>query len=179
MNANKMTVAEFRALPMEPIEGSEMVEFQALILLPRVVRRWRLAWHRLKRLLASKIGWIRTPEDYEVPGLHDSGYRCMDFVLEGEGGSLRRISAWSDIVHIDGIGGYGWDWLNRCHGVPDSVPVTSWSLDCLAVSGLLRLFPHGTMMTRGWALSSFEVYAKREEPLREAPRNPTKEGEDA
>lgn len=39
--------------------------------------------------------------------LHDSGYRCMKFILERDGDIVGAVSGWSDVVHVNGIGGYG------------------------------------------------------------------------
>ena len=95
-----------------------------------------------------------------LPGnkLHDSGYRCMDFVAVTNNEPICLLSGCSDVIHIDGIGGFGKGWLNKYGTCPNVVPPTSWSIDCLAKSGLLRLFPGTQKMTCGPALSSFEVY---------------------
>ena len=91
--------------------------------------------------------------------LHDSGYRCMDFVAVKDDKAICRLSGCSDVVHIEGIGGYGKDWLKKYNKVPFLVPPTGWNIDCLPKSGLLRLFPGSRCMTCGEALSSFEIYA--------------------
>ena len=39
---------------------------------------------------------------------HDSGWMCMDFVaVNKEGEPICRLSGCSDVLHLDGIGGYG------------------------------------------------------------------------
>lgn len=88
---------------------------------------------------------------------HDSGYMCMDFVSVDEHGEpVERLSGCSDVLHINGIGGYGnWRSLN----MPRLVPPIAWSIDCLKGSGYLRLFC-GQVLTCGDALSSFEVFAE-------------------
>jgi len=93
---------------------------------------------------------------------HDSGYRCMDFVAckraeDGEMVAFARLSGCSDVVHLDGIGGYGWSWLDS-GGVPLTIPVKAWSIDCLPKSGLLRVFARGYLRA-GPALGSFELFA--------------------
>lgn len=81
--------------------------------------------------------------------LHDSGYRCMDFVAVGKDGKpLCRLSGCSDVVHIDRI----------------SPPLlkprkAGWSIDCLKTSGLLRLWCN-EMFVAGSALSSFQLFLK-------------------
>ena len=88
---------------------------------------------------------------------HDSGYMCMDFVaVDGHGEPIERLSGCSDVLHINGIGGYG-NW-RATEGIPTLVKPVSWSIDCLPKSGYLRLFC-GETLTCGDALSSFEVYA--------------------
>lgn len=88
--------------------------------------------------------------------IHDSGYRCMDFVACVGDTPIRRLSGCSDVIHINGIGGYGkWKGL-----LPQLVEPIDWSIDCLKVSGLLRMFSQHKL-TCGTALSSFEIYATK------------------
>lgn len=92
--------------------------------------------------------------------MHDSGYRCMDFVAVKDNKPLCRLNGCSDVIHIDGIGGYGYKWSEKGNGVPLGIPAKGWSIDCLKVSGLLRLFADGKMRA-GRALSSFDIYAEK------------------
>lgn len=93
---------------------------------------------------------------------HDSGYACMDFVAVMDDNPMVRLSGCSDVVHIDGIGGYG-ERTNRIGmGLPSVLPIRAWSIDCLK-NGLLRLFVSNG---NGWnhikcgaSLSSFEIYS--------------------
>lgn len=96
--------------------------------------------------------------------MHDSGYRCMDFVAVKDGEPICLLSGGSDVIHIDGIGGYGYRWVDRGE-LPKTVIPSGWSIDCLPRSGLLRMWPNrGKKVRCGAALSSLEVYAiKREE----------------
>lgn len=91
--------------------------------------------------------------------MHESGYRCMDFVAVKDGEPICLISGGSDVLHIDGIGGYGNKWGD---GVPKSVFPAGWNIDCLAKSGLLRLWCKGRILC-GAALSSFEIYRTEED----------------
>lgn len=75
--------------------------------------------------------------------IHDSGYRCMDFIAVRENTPLCRLSGCSDVIHFDGIGGFD-RWLSK-NGVPDSIKPKGWSIDCLATSGLLRIFSSGKL----------------------------------
>lgn len=90
--------------------------------------------------------------------LHDSGFRCMDFVAVKGDQPICRLSGCSDVVHLDGIGGYGYDWLKKYGTCPELVPPSNWSIDCLRKSGLLRLF--SGKLVAGEALSSFELYTR-------------------
>jgi hypothetical protein len=89
--------------------------------------------------------------------LHDSGYRCLEFILVNDKGEpICKAGGCADVIHIDGIGGYGKGWSS----VPVSIPPKGWSMDCLKKSGLMRIFLDGDM-TIGTDLSSFEVFGER------------------
>ncbi len=85
--------------------------------------------------------------------IHESGFRKMDFVAVKNSTPLCKLSGCSDVINIDGIGGYG-KWNND---IPVSVSPKGWSVDCLKKSGLLRLFCE-RKLTANPALSSFEVF---------------------
>lgn len=70
--------------------------------------------------------------------LHDSGYRCMKFILERDNDIVGAVSGWSDVVHVNGIGGYGEDFKQTM--VSGMVPVVGMSMDCLPKSGCVRFF---------------------------------------
>lgn len=85
--------------------------------------------------------------------LHDSGYRLLDFIAVKGGEPIARLSGCSDVIHINGIGGY-----SKFKGeIPRLIEPIGWSIDCLPKSGLLRLFT-GESLTAGEALSRFEIY---------------------
>ena len=90
--------------------------------------------------------------------LHDSGYRHLDFVAVRDNEPVCKLSGRSDVIHLDGIGGFGYNWSKGGH-VPDIISVSGWNMDCLPKSGLLRLFCNNKHILCGAALSSFEVYA--------------------
>jgi len=91
--------------------------------------------------------------------IHDSGFRCMDFVAVVGNEPTCLLSGCSDVIHIDGIGGFGYRWTDKYDGVPKSIPPSGWSIDCLPKSGLLRMWPSSGKIRCGEALSSFEIYA--------------------
>ena len=89
---------------------------------------------------------------------HESGYRCMDFVAVRGNEPICLLSGCSDVIEIDGIGGYGIDWLEKYSCCPGLVPTAGWMIDCLPVSGLLRMFCRRRKLKAAPAVSSFEIY---------------------
>lgn len=73
-----------------------------------------------------------------VEELHDSGYRCMKFILERDGDIVGAVSGWSDVVHVNGIGGYGENFEQTIKS--GRIPVVGISMDCLPKSGCIRFF---------------------------------------
>lgn len=112
------------------------------------------------------VDWDQNVTDFNsliiVPTdqIHDSGFRCMYFVACRYNTPICRISGCSDVIHINGIGGYG---IKGIRGHMNGVPLepVGWSIDCLKTSGLLRLFTDGVLQS-GTALSSFEIFSKNE-----------------
>lgn len=85
---------------------------------------------------------------------HDSGYLCMDFIAARKCIPICRCSGCSDILHIEGIGGYG-KWRGS---IPDLVKPQTWAIDCLPKSGLLHIFCRETILISD-ALSSLEIFS--------------------
>lgn len=93
--------------------------------------------------------------------LHDSGFRCMAFVACYRDMAVYKIEGGSDVIHVDGIGGYGVRGILNFHQnrEPFRFP-DAWCLDCLKTSGYLRLFAGGSWgLKAGTAMSSFDVYS--------------------
>lgn len=99
---------------------------------------------------------------------HESGWGCMEFALiDKEGHPICRVCGYSDVVHIDGIGGYGFKWLVNGPRLANGQHVIhphGWCIDCLPC-GYLRLFSQGELILDRpfMQLSSFEVYCEEEE----------------
>ena len=74
--------------------------------------------------------------------LHDSGFQMMKFILLKDREFVMACSGWSDVMHINGIGGYGrYGTKEYEEGVTKQrVRRIGWSIDCLAKSGCIRLF---------------------------------------
>jgi len=92
--------------------------------------------------------------------LHDSGFKLMQFVaINSKEEPICRMSGCSDVIHIDGIGGFGYKWNEKYNGIPTAIEPRAWSMDCLPC-GLFRLFIGGKYIIRcGPSLSSFEIFS--------------------
>ena len=86
---------------------------------------------------------------------HDSGFRCMKFILIKQGEIVGVVSGWSDVVHINGIGGYG-----RFSGEYVVTPRVGWCIDCLPRSGCVRLFCDRECEAEEFIGSDFVFYVK-------------------
>lgn len=125
MNIFNMTKEDFEKVPERGGLSRDIGEFDALVIIP---------------------------QDYA----HDSGWMCMDFVaVNKDGNPICRLSGSSDILNLDGVGGYG-NW--RGGKLQNHIGPKGWSIDCLPC-GYLRLFCD-SKLTAGPALSNFEIYAK-------------------
>jgi len=98
---------------------------------------------------SEDIGAFKSLIILPTDDIHDSDFRCMEFVAVGDNGRpICRMSGCSDVLHMGGIGG------SYLH--PESI--ADWNIDCLKTSGLLRLFCHRPIKA-GCDLSSFDVIA--------------------
>jgi hypothetical protein len=95
---------------------------------------------------------------------HDSGWRCMSFVTIQNGVPTYRISGCSDVINLGGIGGYNFQGMSDCESSnrikSQTVPNANWHIDCLPVSGLLRIFSGKYKLYVGASLSDFELFYK-------------------
>lgn len=82
--------------------------------------------------------------------LHESGYMCMKFALTYHDEVVGCVGGGSDVIDLNGIGGYG-----KYYGAPNH---QDWSIDCLE-NGLIRVFSlsHNLELPE-YVLSIFEVY---------------------
>lgn len=122
-------------------------------------------WTRAElEALPFRENWTETSEPFDsliilpTEDIHDSNFRCMDFIAARGDVPLYRCSGGSDVLHIDGIGGPRDKELDK-----------AWSIDCLRGSGLLRLFVVGKSSDRlslraGAPISSFEIFAESQKP---------------
>ncbi len=92
--------------------------------------------------------------------VHDSGFRCMSFVAIQNGKPTYRISGCSDVIHLGGVGGYNWQNSGGLYGERMKTKTTfanGWRIDCLPVSGLLRIFSN-KKLSLGVSVSDFELF---------------------
>ena len=89
---------------------------------------------------------------------HDSGWKCMSFVTIQNGVPTYRISGGSDVIHLGGIGEHNVKSTDRIKS--QTVPNADWHIDCLPVSGLLRIFSGKYKLYVGASLSDFELFYK-------------------
>ena len=89
---------------------------------------------------------------------HDSGYQCMKFAFLGKFCEIKAVAGGgSDVVHLNGTGGYGIDFTQAIKtGV---TPVIDWSIDCLPKSHCIRLFnSKGVVLNTEILCSSASIY---------------------
>lgn len=92
--------------------------------------------------------------------LHDSGWGCMEFCLIDKNDEpIGRVGGGSDVVNLDGIGGYGANWLNLFANVPRLIPIHGWTLDLLPC-GYLRVWARNHLFLNSQLIcSNMEVFA--------------------
>ena len=102
-------------------------------------------------------GVVIVPSD----DIHDSGYRCMKFVLTNHGRVVGCVGGGSDVIHLNGIGGYG-KYVDYEKVIKTGmVKRVDWSIDCLPC-GLLRLFCSSNLSIDDFICSDFCLYVNKE-----------------
>ena len=88
--------------------------------------------------------------------LHDSGYGCMKFALFNNDEIVGCVGGYSDVIHFNGIGGYGLNWRK----VPKEVPTVDFCMDLLP-NGLFRVFSQKCyLFIDSIICSDFSIYAQ-------------------
>lgn len=87
--------------------------------------------------------------------IHESGFRCMKFVLWNSiiGEIAGVVGGESDVIHFNGIGGYGKDVYANTQ--PKRI---AYSIDCLKKSGYLRIMTEHYLEIDDWFYSDFKFY---------------------
>ena len=86
---------------------------------------------------------------------HDSGYRCMEYCAVKNGEPIGIFGGSSDVMHLDGIGGYG-KWKKK---IPTVFNRKAWNIDCLPC-GYIHLWCSGYNLIASGCLSDFELYVE-------------------
>ena len=84
--------------------------------------------------------------------LHDSGYRCMKFILCHHEDIVGVVSGWSDVVYPNGIGNHG---LSNDWSVTQNIGLR---IDCLVKSRCVRLLMDGLYKSDDFIGSDFIFY---------------------
>ena len=92
--------------------------------------------------------------------MHDSGFMCMKFALTQNDKVVGCVGGGSDVIHINGIGGYG-KYENGFESaiITQKVSRVGWRIDCLP-NGLLRLFSDNWLSIDDIICSDFALYAE-------------------
>ena len=93
--------------------------------------------------------------------MHESGYMCMKFALMDHWEVVGCVGGGSDVIHLNGIGGYG-KYENYKEAFKTGlVKRVDWSIDCLP-NGLIRLFCSSKLELDEIICSDFNLYVKSE-----------------
>ena len=90
--------------------------------------------------------------------IHDSGYRCMKFILQYRDEIVGCVSGWSDVIHPNGIGNKGKDWLTGWDSEDGRVPYIGLHMDCLPGSNCIRLMMRGAFKVADFIGSDFQFF---------------------
>lgn len=93
--------------------------------------------------------------------LHESGFRCMRFVLANDNEIVGVVGGYSDVVHPNGIGNYGHQSFEESLAT-GKIPPMNLSMDCLPASNCIRLMVAPSKIRDGFILSDFVFYTVNE-----------------
>ena len=88
---------------------------------------------------------------------HDSGFYMMRYVFEKNGEIVGACGGYSDVIHLNGIGGYGIQFEKALR--TRECPVMDWAID-IPFPGCFRIFTRSKYMTLDdqIILSDFQLY---------------------
>lgn len=90
---------------------------------------------------------------------HSSGWRSMKYIFVNGERIVGALGGGSDVLHINGIGGYGLDFDTSIK--TGTVKRVAYKIDCVNKSGCIRLFAdHWLTLGDGYhGTSDFMIYA--------------------
>ena len=91
---------------------------------------------------------------------HDSGFGCMKYILLHGFKIVGVVGGWSDVVHLNGIGGYGDDEAFDIALKTQKTDRVGWSIDVMPNSGCVRLFCDHWLEVETPICSDFIIYVK-------------------
>ena len=92
--------------------------------------------------------------------IHDSGFRCMKFIFVRQGAIVGAVSGCSDVLHLNGIGGYGkhGEFLETlASGMTKRI---GWKIDCLPKSNCIRLMCDHNLSADYMAVSDYSIFVE-------------------
>ena len=90
---------------------------------------------------------------------HVNEFKHMGFISVIDNEPLYYLSGTSDMLCLNGICGWGKNWINKCYEkFPTKVFPTPWRIDCLSKSGLMRIFILYGKIRCDPENSTFEIY---------------------
>ena len=92
--------------------------------------------------------------------IHDSGFRCMKFILTDGDQIVGVVNTGSDVVWPNGVGNYG---RNRLGGFMQRIPYMGLHMDCLTESRCVRIMLSKKCVLNDFIGSDFIFYTVEEE----------------
>ena len=98
--------------------------------------------------------------------LHDSGYRMIKIALTNKGRVVGCVEGCTDVIHLNGIGGYGKFGDKYAERVNTKLgPIIDWSID-VAPNGLVRVFCSHELEMCDLPLSDLPIYLKESDDVK-------------
>ena len=140
-NINTMTIKEFRSLP-DREWNKDIGQFDSFVILPAQISFFSFfsklnykCYQFLKKILFFIFPTTtKILTEYRMDGMHDSGYRLLDFVACKNDKPICLLSGCSDVLHLNGISKYGYKWLEIYKTCPEMIEPVAWTIDCLPTS---------------------------------------------
>lgn len=153
-----MTKNDFLKIPYA--KWDEEIEHDSFVIIPHEINYFDIWMYWIKYFLNKKMPKIfKSPNIYDIRGIHDSSFRLMSFALIKNDIPICLVGGCSDVINIEGIRGFGYKWYEKNGKCPEFIIPKGWSIDCLPVSGLLRIFCPQYTLISGQSLSSFEIFS--------------------